>query len=231
MHATLLTVGLLTGSGAFNPEAGFDSHAEAAAAIAPQLQTGALIFSEGDCLAVRIFTASPYTHVAVVVAAEDETRWVYDSTGGVGVRRLTLQQYLTTQAPTQIHVHRPQQPLTTAQTNTLQAYLDAQMGRPYAISHHVTGKRCEGLHCAEYVTDALMAIDLIRAQQPPKVSPASLREGVTLHNVYTPGRSIQLQRPSPPPEPASNRCEQLWIDTKACCGRCCRKLQGWFLCQ
>ena len=231
MQTTLIAFALIAGSGSLDSQSGFDSLPEAASALAPTLQTGSLIFSEGDCLAVRVFTASPYTHVATVVRCDGDECWVYDSTSGVGVRRLTLEQYLLTQAPAQIQIHHLQRPLTADEARSFEGYLQSQLGRPYAIRHHLTGERCEGVHCAEYVTDALMSIERVDAHRPPRVSPASLREGVTVHGVYDQGRSIQLQRPAPPADPASNGCEQLWIDTKSCCRNCCRKLQGWILCQ
>lgn len=231
MYTTFLTVALLAGSPAFDAAAGFDSLPAAAAVVGPTLQTGSLIFSSGDCLAVRIFTASPYTHVASVVVTATGERVVYDSTGGVGVRCLPLADYLATQAPVSIHVHHPQRALTAGQGSAYVAYLDSQVGRPYAIQHHLTGERCPGLHCAEYVTDALMAIDILQARQPSKVSPASLRDGITTHGLYTAGQTIRLQRPAPAPPQGSNACEQLWLDTKSCCGACCRRLSGWFLCR
>src|SRR5690606_25692047 len=70
----------------------------AAASITPELQTGTLLFSEGDCLAIRVYTASPYTHVALVCVEEGEP-FVYDSMNGVGVRRLSLAEYFVRESP------------------------------------------------------------------------------------------------------------------------------------
>lgn len=204
---------------------------ESATVIAPQLQTGSLIFSQGDCLAVRVYSASPYTHVAAVVV-EEGAAVVYDSMNGCGVRRLPLEQYLVAQAPERIHIFHPRQPLTDEQAARLAAALECRVGSPYHVLHHLTGRRSdEGVHCAEYVTDALMAIDLIHAERPANVSPASLAKGITLHEVYDAGETIELCRPAPLPETGSNWCSQLWIDTKLCCARCCDKMLGWFLCR
>ena len=41
----------------------------AAERIAVDLPTGSLLFSQGDCLAGKVFTFSPYTHVGTVVDA------------------------------------------------------------------------------------------------------------------------------------------------------------------
>ena len=40
---------------------------EATSILRPQVQTGTLLVSEGDCLAVQAYTQSPYTHVGAVV--------------------------------------------------------------------------------------------------------------------------------------------------------------------
>jgi hypothetical protein len=202
-----------------------------AAVIAPQLQTGSLIFSQGDCLAVRVYSASSYTHVAAVVV-EEGAAVVYDSMNGCGVRKLTLEEYLVAQAPERIHVFHPRRPLTEEQSSEFAKALESRLGTPYHVLHHLTGRRSdEGVHCSEYVTDALMAIDLIHAERPANVSPASLAKGIALHEVYDAGETIELCRPAPPPETGSNWCSQIWIDTKVCCARCCDKMLGWFLCR
>jgi len=198
--------------------------------IAPQLQTGTLLFSEGDCLAIRVYTASKYTHVAVV-CIEGGKPYVYDSMNGVGVRRLSLARYLAAESPNEVQIFQPRRTLTAEQGSQLEAALRSQLGRPYAVKHHLTGERAEGLHCSEYATDALMSIGLITAERPPRVSPASLAIGVTRTNIYTTGQTLDLEPPAPPREPARNRCHRLWLDTKQCTISCCDKLTGWFLCR
>ncbi|MEZ6067409.1 MAG: YiiX/YebB-like N1pC/P60 family cysteine hydrolase [Planctomycetaceae bacterium] len=230
MHSLLLVTAILAGSGTAEPTATYDSMTVAASELSPRLTPGTLMFSEGDCLAVRIYTHSNITHVGTVVHEGDEV-FVYDSTAGVGVRKLPIADYLGSQAPNVLHVHQPLQPLSQQQAQQLAEYLASQIGRPYAIQHHLTGERCEGLHCAEYATDALMAIDVMKANRPAKVSPASLQEGITRYKVYSPGEVVQLVRPSPPSAVGDNACHQLWIDTCECCSSCCDKLRGWFLCQ
>jgi hypothetical protein len=232
MHAAaLIAASLLAGSGPGDSSQGYASLEAAAADIAPSLETGSLIFSQGDCLAVKVFTQSRYTHVAVVCVEADGVRMVYDSTSGAGVRRQPLQSYLATQAPDRIRILKPRRPIGGEKGATLQEYLESQLGRPYAINHHFTGERCEGLHCSEYATDALMAIGVVHANQPPKVSPASLLQGITQYKLYDGDELIQIARPAPLPEEGDNACEQLWIDTKLCTRRFCRKMSGWFLCR
>ncbi len=232
MKSLLLATAILTGSGGSVEEPiCYESTRQAAEVLQDELQNGSLIFSQGDCLAVRVFTQSPYTHVAVAVHANAEGIVVYDSTNGIGVRRLALEDYLASQTPGIVEVHNPGAPLTESQVHELTAYLDSQLGRPYAIRHHLTGERCEGLHCAEYATDALMAINLIRANRPPKVSPSSLREGVTLHRVYTAACEFEIKPPEAVVPEGDNVCSRLWIDTKVCCRNCWRQMRAWVLCE
>jgi hypothetical protein len=232
MHLALLAA-VLSGlnAPAESATAGYESLPAAAADIGPQLQTGTLIFSQGDCLAVRVYSASSYTHVAAVVVREG-TPYVYDSMNGCGVRKQSLEDYLVSQSPDRIHVFQPRQPFTAEQGTEFEAYLESRLGTPYAVMHHLSGERSEeGIHCAEYVTDALMSIDRIRANKPARVSPASLARGIAEHEVYLPGETIELERPAPPPEEGANWCERMWIATRLCCLSCCDKMSGWFLCR
>lgn len=229
---TLVALGLvLTGGDAPLLAGDVSSVATAAAAdIADDLQTGSLLFTEGDCLAIRAYTASPYTHVAIVCLV-DGRPMVYDSMNGIGVRKLSLADYLATETPSEVHLFHPRRPLTTEQGTVLRDHLESQLGRPYAIHHHLTGRRSEGLHCSEYATDALMAVGLITAQRPSKVSPASLVAGITQADIYHSGETVELVAAELPPDVGTNRCHQLWIDTKRCTLQACDKLTGWFLCR
>jgi hypothetical protein len=204
---------------------------EAAAALTPALQTGTLLVTTGDCLAVRVYTQSPYTHVAAVVMRRGRP-FVYESANGAGVRCQTLENYLASQGSDEIHVLQPQTPFSDKQAEQFETYLDAQLGRPYAIQHHVTGRRCRGLHCSEYVTDALMACQLIHANQPSRVSPASLREGLLRAKLYEQASTVRLEAaPRARPAPDDNWCLQLWHETKQCTTDCWTKTKRWFACR
>lgn len=234
MYALLLTVALAGGSGrSLTEQPTSDAVAAprtAAGRIADQLQTGSLLFSEGDCLAIKVYAGGPYTHVAVAVV-EDGQPIIYDSMNGCGVRKLPLDDYLVTQAPDSVALFHPRTPLTDGQAAQLRAALDSRVGTPYAVMHHLSGERTsEGVHCSEYATDALMSIGLIHAERPPRVSPSSLANGILLHDVYAQGETISLLVPVAE-EVGDNWCEQLWIDTKLCCTRCCRQMGAWFLCR
>lgn len=214
------------------PEAPAEKYAsdQLARSLAPALQTGSLIFSQGDCLAVKVFSASRYTHVGAVVVKGGEP-YVYDSTGGAGVRRQRLHEYLASQGDACLYVLRPARPLSANRATRFERYLDSQLGRPYAIAHHLTGERCHGLHCAEYVTDGLVAGHVLQAKQPARVSPASLLEGVERAELYRPMITVHLVPVAETQRLTDSWCEQMWLDTKSCTRTCYRKLRGWFCCK
>ena len=206
----------------------FTSHEIAARTLTREVQTGTLLFSQGDCLAVKIFTKSPYTHVAAVVK-EDGVAWVYDSAKGCGVRKLKLKEYLTYLRNDDLHVFHPAQKFSTQEQRAFQKHLISQLGTEYGIQHHLTGKRADGLHCAEYMTDALMATDLIHANRPSKVSPASLVKGLLQSDLYLAVKTITVEEPSKP-EP-EGRCARIWFKTKSGSKMCWYKMKGWVFCQ
>lgn len=207
------------------------SAAEAAVeAILPELQTGTLLFSRGDCLAVKVFTASPYTHVAGVVM-KDGKPFVYDSMNGVGARCLPFAEWLEAQRPDTLHIDQPTEAFSAERAREFVHCLDENLGRPYAIKHHLTGKRADGLHCAEYMTDALCRAQLIKANRPSRVSPASLREGLLSTELYVAGTTVSLKPPKTAAEQPTGWCSKLWIDTKVCTKNCCVQMRRWFLCR
>jgi len=198
--------------------------------IANAVETGTLIVSQGDCLAIRIYSASAYTHVAAVVVHDGEAT-IYDATCGVGVRKQSLTDFLRSQSDHTLHVFNPRRAFGPARAQCFERHLESQLGRPYAIHHHLTGDRAAGLHCSEYVTDALISADLLRAKKPPRVSPATLVEGIVKAELYDDVVTLQLI-PEPLPRPESTGwCAQMWFDTKQCTRACCCKLRGWFCCK
>ncbi len=203
---------------------------EASAVIERGAETGSLIVSQGDCLAIKIYSASRYTHVAAIVKREEEIL-VYEATGGAGVRRQPLPEYLASQNDHTLYVFHPRKPFSKERAVKFEGHLESELGRSYAIRHHLTGERAKGLHCAEYVTDALIAADLIHAEAPPRVSPATLVKGIVDGELYDLGATLELA-PIPLERPASQTwCSRLWFDTKQCTSACCGKFRGWFCCK
>ncbi|WP_437203683.1 YiiX/YebB-like N1pC/P60 family cysteine hydrolase [Planctomicrobium sp. SH664] len=203
---------------------------EAVDCIRAQCQTGSLIFTEGDCLAVRIFTWSSYTHVGAVVFEGDEP-FVYDSTSGIGVRKLPLREFLLALQVEQVSLLHPVRPFTAEEAATFELTLRGELGRPYSVKHHLTGRRNSGLHCAEYVTDALISIDWLQAKNPVRVSPASLVAGIVMYQVYQVGEIVPVPVVLTPVPETTGMCARLWQGTRSALASCTTKLSGWVLCR
>lgn len=209
----------------------FESLDQVASVVESDARTGTLLVTQGDCLAVRIYTQSPYTHVAAIVMRNGRPV-VYDSIKGAGVRCLPLKTYLQSVGQDAIHIFQPRRQFDEGRAGKFEAALDSQLGQPYAVKHHLSGERGEGLHCSEYVTDALMACGMVKANQPARVSPASLVEGITKHGIYSSGTTLQISPPAASePKPETGWCAGLWEDTKSCTADCWKKVRGWCLCE
>ncbi len=196
--------------------------------VSQKCSTGTLLFSEGDCLTIRVYTWSPFTHVAIVVM-ESGQPVVYDSTNGIGVRRLALDNYLKGEgySSSNVVVMNPVKPLTPEQQEKLNSYLDSQLGKPYALKQFIIGSGHEGIHCSEYVSAALRESDIIKVNRPEKVSPASLYEGVNSSSLYNIGLVSQLIRPVIKRGKGDSWYHQAWLDTKFCYNKCHFKLATW----
>jgi hypothetical protein len=200
------------------------------AEVRQQAQTGSLIFSQGDCLAVKVFSRSSFTHVGTVVC-EPDGPVVYDAMNGCGVRKQPLDDYLQFLVPSDVEVVHPARPLTDDEAAAFVNHLRSQLGRPYRIHHHATGGRSDGVHCAEYLTDALIAANWMTAKQPSRVSPGSLRQGVLEGRTYVPGERYQFTEAKPSPPVNETWCQWSWRETKQCCSATCQQLSRWFLCR
>ena len=198
--------------------------------LRPKLQTGSLVFSQGDCLAVKVFSQSSYTHVGGVVVKDGEAV-VYDCMNGVGVRKTPFAEYLRLQTPSAIHIIHPNESFTPEKGVAFEQHLESQIGRQYAVKHHLTGRRGAGLHCSEYLTDALMAADIVSAKQPSKVSPGSLLEGVTFAQLYSEGDHFELNKAEPPPSPELSLYQRVWHNTSTGCSRGAVQVRRWILCR
>lgn len=195
-------------------------------------RTGTLIFSQGDCLAVKVFSHSRFTHVAAVVQ-EDGRPVVYDSMNGTGVRKSELTDYLRLQTPSEIQLLHPAKPLTDAEMKAFSGHLQSHLGRAYGIKHHLTGQRAKGVHCAEYCTDALLAANRISINEPPRVSPGSLYAGLTENQLYVDGGQFELRTRllAVPPPADESWCRWAWRESWDCTTDCCRQMSRWFLCR
>ncbi len=200
--------------------------------VAAECQTGSLIFSQGDCLAVKVFSRSRFTHVAAVLM-EDQQPVVYDSMNGAGVRRSELVDFLRLQTPAEIQILHPVTAYSEAECAAFGAHLKSQLGREYGVRHHLTGRRAKGIHCAEYCTDALLAADRFSIVEPPRVSPGSLHAGLMENQLYRDGGNFVLKAQSTVNRPASNEswCQRNWRESWACTVGCYRQMSRWLLCR
>lgn len=204
--------------------------ASLAAQLHDQAQTGTLLFHQGDCLAIKVFSRSSFTHVGAVVVEQGQVV-VYDAMNGSGVRKQSLEAYLHAMTPCRLHVLPPTRPMTPAESQRFVSYLEQHVGRPYAVRQYATGRSGRGLHCAEYVTGALIAAGWFTTAEPARVSPGSLHEAVVQSSYYTQGSQHELEEPSlPPPTTEETWCQSTWRETKECCRQCCQQLARWFLC-
>ena len=200
---------------------------EATAAMAAamlDLPPGTLIFSKGECLYVTAYTGSEYTHVGLVAADADGQPVVFDSMKGSGVRMSSVADYLSSLEDAELTLYRPRQPLDESQRRSLYKAAESQLGRPYDVTHYLTGRESAGIHCSEYVTETLAASSMIRARNPANVSPGSLRLGVARTDRWLRAETVQLLVPGPVKPSGMSCCEEFWWDTK----ECCRETGDWF---
>lgn len=161
MKSFFIALALLCDTGTASPAVPDDT----LRSVAQSVQTGSILASQGDCLAVRVYTLSRFTHVGTVVMRDGQP-FVYDSMTGTGVRCLPLTQYLAAQSPADVQLFHPTKSFTARQQKQFEEQLVRQLGRPYSVKHFVTGTRCQGLHCAEYITESLIVTGHVEAQNP-----------------------------------------------------------------
>lgn len=203
--------------------------AETIQAVADAVQTGSVIASRGDCLAVRVYTNSPYTHVGTVVV-HDGHAVVYDSMIRIGVRCQPLDEYLESQRPCDIELFHPTENFTPDQAQCFEKYLDEQLGRPYAVRQYVTGQEVPGMHCAQYLTGALIASGHITSRNPARISPAGILHCLTRDDLYVAGDKAHLPPvPEPEPERATTWYGRAWQDTQSCSHSCWVQSSRWVL--
>ena len=205
--------------------------ADVAESVAERLTAGTLLFSKGDCLYVTAFTGSEYTHVGVVVEDAAGARSVVDSMKGHGVRRSTVAGYLASMQDAEVLIYQPQAVLDETQRQTLDRYTASELGRPYGVSHYLTGQPAEGVHCSEFASSSLRAAGLVRVNRPSDLSPGSLLRGVSRAGRWQLAATLQLSMPEAIKPSDLSCCESFWWDTKKCCRDTGDWFSGLFLCR
>jgi hypothetical protein len=232
MYSTcLVALALIGGSGSTSlDDRSYASIDAAVGQLTPMIQTGTVLATRGDCLAVKVFTQSGITHVAAVVMNNGKPS-IYDSANGVGVRCVSLPAYLKSQGPGNVHVYNPMKPFTKTRSKKFENYLKSQLGRPYAVKHHLTGNRSKGLHCAELMTDAFMSCRMIKANNPSRVSPASLVAGMTRGKIYKTGQTVSIAAPKVYETPSATWYGRAWQVTRQASSTAYNKTKSWVICE
>lgn len=221
MNALILLVCLTADAPAATPTAAADALGDS--------PTGTLLMSHGCCLYVKAYTGSRWTHVGVLMQEQDGPV-VYDSQKGVGVRRSPLRKYLEMQSGAEVRAIRPARQLSENRADRLTAALTGELGRPYGVSHFLTGRPSEGLHCSEYASGALRQAGLIRVRNPSDVSPGSLYSGLMKAELYQVAAEFELEEPPAAAPSGLSRCGQCWWETRQCCRDAGKAVTGWLLC-
>lgn len=137
------------------------------------IKDGSLLFVSGGNRAVRLYTQSPYSHVAIIF--KDCGRlWVYESDRYLGVRRFPLDQLGPGEAQERIWIAQPKAEYTREQVNRMLAYLKSQLGREFSLRSFIIGSPAKGIHCAELVTNTLMIGNVCTSENPCVVTPADI---------------------------------------------------------
>ena len=121
-----------------------------------EIRDGSLLLASGGHAAVRIYTRSPYSHVAIIFR-ERGRYWVYEANPDHGVRRIPLDVLLRTDQGDRVKLwlSQPRRKLSQDQVRRMHAYAKSQLGRPYSIQSLIPGRLAEGVHCSELVSRIL----------------------------------------------------------------------------
>lgn len=216
------------------PEPAYVARHHAAAYLSPGVSTGTMLFSQGNCLAVRWSSGSRFTHVGMAIRSEDGKISVIDAMNGVGVREQPFRDYLAEIGDAELHVCPPAEPLTPAQASRFTGLLRSELGKPYTVRQYVTGSRTSGTHCAELAIKACDAAGILTAENPARVSPGSLHTGAIKTGVFTCYATIRMF--DMPTETTDDQAPcgwlgRTWTATKSCTVAGYRKCTGWLFCK
>ena len=175
-----------------------------------RLPDATVIYLENSNAIVERYTGSEISHVALAVN-DGVTTWVYEATPRE-VRRLSWSSYVDELArlndgrrrPIKAFVMKPKRLLTQDQRERLVSYLDSQIGRRYSVKSYVRHMPSDGIHCAEYVANALMSANQLNADRSYRLNPAALVG--QLRGDYQTASAVSV----PDYEPQGSWCERSW---------------------
>jgi hypothetical protein len=155
--------------------------------------------------------------------------YVYEATPAA-VRKLVLTEYCreiaeqnrgrATEQLVQLRLYSPARPYTEIERNRLRVYLESQIGRRYSVRGYVRDRSGDGIHCAEFVSTALVRTG--RYQFPPSysISPVSLVAQIK------PTHAMSVELPTGEHRSRESWCHRSWAWWSGAftwCGWACRE--------
>lgn len=155
----------------------------AALAVPPsafaEVPDGTVLFVENSSFLVESVTAFETTHVAIILDGK-----VYQAEPPK-VRTYTIAEYFGLIAKDNGKSQKcktifcqPKNAYKQEQIAAMRVFLEAEVGRRYSVKGYLKGNESDGTHCAQLVTEALVAADKVTADKPWMVSPGALRLSV-----------------------------------------------------
>lgn len=152
-------------------------------------ENGSLLFLEHSSRIVERKTNSPHTHVAMILC-EDGVPYVYEAVRDEGVHRVPLIEYLD-EEKANVRIAFPARPFTSEEIESLQHYLNSQLGRRYSIRSYLKEEAVRGVHCSELIAQALLKIGILIEENCATVTPADIIDSV-IEDEYGELTSLQL---------------------------------------
>lgn len=201
---------------------------------------GSLIFLENCNSIVERATRGEIGHAALVFHEAGEC-FVYEATPGK-VRRVTLAEYHAELArlnqgrkadgAIRVWLLRPKTAYTAAETDQMQSYLDAQIGRRYSVRNYVKGKPAEtraggardGIHCAELTATTLNESGRYTFENCHRLNPQALYTALLPTHAAPEEQTIA---PLAVKEPWCQRAQRRTAEWFTWCGWSCREAWAW----
>jgi len=141
-------------------------------------EDGTIIFLENSQPVVEWKTDSSLSHVALIFNLDGQP-YVYEAVRPV-VRKIPLRNWIEEKRhelqripDLKVWTCHPSQPYTPQQVQAMLQYLNAQIGRDYAVTSFVTGPR-HTIHCCELASNAFNAAGLNYSTQPWRMTPVDI---------------------------------------------------------
>lgn len=195
---------------------------------------GTILVLENSNPIVEAYTDSEVTHVAMVLQDAGQA-YVYEAAPKV-VRRLPLGDYLAELSQfndgrrksnqLRVRLYEPNRPYSEAEIAELKDFFESQLGRRYSVKGIVRKRQGDGIHCAQLVSNALVASGRYDIDQSYAVSPGELVGKITDHHKAP--AAVEL----PPHVKAGSWCQRSrnwWSGVFTWCSWAC--VETWTFCR